>query len=97
MKVVRELENGFTIVQTNYEGWISFWIKDPHGEDVETFASVARAMKYWEEKGGIMVDKSESPERLKAHKEARKLCKRMGINLDSLSKEEQEEWIEECL
>ena len=97
--VIQELEKGFTLIQSNTENWISFWIIDPHGEDVKSFSSSARARIWWEinMKKVLNQERAESPKKLKARNEARKLVKRMGLNFDKLSNEEQEEWIGEVL
>ena len=98
MKIVRELEKGYTIIQTEYDpGWISFWIRNPHGEDVETFSSVKRAMDWWELKKKEILKVAETPAWRKARKEAEKLVKRMGGDLYSMPPEELREWIKECL
>ena len=97
--VIEKLEKDFTLIQTNFENWISFWIVDPHGEDIKSFPSSARARVWWESNMKIILnqERAESPERLKARNEARKLVKRMGLKFDKLSKHEQDEWIEEIL
>lgn len=96
-KIIKELEKGFLIVQTDIENWISFWIKDPHGEDVKSFTSSYKAQVWWDFNRKFLLENSDTPAILKARKEARKLVKQMGINFNKLSKEEQDEWIEECL
>jgi hypothetical protein len=44
-----------------------------------------------------ILNTAESPERLKARKEAEKLVRKMGGNFALMTKEEQDGWIEECL
>lgn len=97
MKIIRELEKGYKITQTDFENWISFWIIDPHGEDVKSFQSVKRATDWWEVNKKELSEKSETPEWRKARQEAAKLVKRMGFKLELLPEDEQKEFIEQCL
>ena len=92
------LQKGYTLVQTEYDpGWISFWIKDPHGEDIKSFSSVKKAMDWWDMSKDERLEGAETPAWRKARKEAEKLVRKMGGDLNTLPAEEQKEWIEECL
>ena len=97
MKLIKVLSKDYKLFQTDFENWISFWIIDPHGEDVKSFASVQRAMDWWEVNKKEILEESETPEWRRARQEATKLVRRMGVSLDSLPKEEQEQFIRECL
>ena len=96
MNVIKHLEKGYQLIQTNYEGWVSFWIRDPHGDDIETFASVKRAMDYWKMNKKDILSGAETPEYRRAKNEVKKLVRRMGGNFDLMPKEEQNAWIKEC-
>ncbi len=98
MRPIKWLEKDYTVVQTEYDaGWISFWIKDPHGNDVKSFSSSSKALKWWESNKEKLLKDAESPAWRKARREAEKLVRRMGGNLSLLPEDEQKEWIEECL
>jgi hypothetical protein len=96
-KVIKDLSSGFKIVERSYEDDYYFWIVDGHRNDVKTFSSSTRARKWWELNMKDLTEKSESPARLKARKEVKKLVKRMGINFDKLTTKEQEEWIQQVI
>ena len=97
MKTIRTLGKDYYLIQTDYEGWISFWIIDPHGEDVKSFSSVQRALDWWQVKKKEMLNEAESPKWRKARREAEKLVKKMGGNFDLMPQEEKDGWIKECL
>ena len=99
-KVIKSLGKGYKIVETDtrgvefggIEGWISYWIVDKDGDDIETFSSAVRAENWWaENKDTIDESFDGSVERL-----AKNLTGRMGLKWGNLSDKEKKEWIEEC-
>lgn len=98
-RTVKTLDRGYSIIEQDtrnvnlggVSGWISYFIVDKNGDNIESFSSVQRAVRWWELNGGSLDEVfNESLE-----KEAKKLTKRMGIKWDTLSLEEKQEWIDE--
>lgn len=98
-RVIKTLKDGYQILESDTRdvdfcgvaGWISYWLVDRNGEQVETFSSALRAERWY----GMNRNGIKKPGDTNAEKLAKSLTKKMGLKWETLSDEEKEEWIKE--